>query len=64
MARRAPVFGVVLVSLAAPLLVTAFLSRVLGEPVPVLPDVAWAAGAGAAAASGSCASITALRSGG
>jgi len=52
MSRRAPVFGVVLVSLAAPLLVTGTLSRVLGEPIPEMPDLGWAIGAGVAAALG------------
>jgi uncharacterized membrane protein len=52
MSRRAPVFGVVLVSLAAPLLVTGTLSRVLGEPIPAMPDLGWAIGAGVAAALG------------
>jgi drug/metabolite transporter (DMT)-like permease len=52
MSRRAPVFGVVLGSLAAPLLVTLVLSRVLGEPIPGIADVGWSIGAGVAAALG------------
>src|SRR4051812_36259543 len=52
MSRRAPGFGVVLISLFAPLVVTGPLSRALDEPIPVMPDVGWALGAGVAAALG------------
>jgi drug/metabolite transporter (DMT)-like permease len=52
LSRRAPVFGVVLISLAVPLVVTIVGSASLGEPLPTPPDLAWATLAGASAALG------------
>jgi drug/metabolite transporter (DMT)-like permease len=52
LSRRAPLFGVVLVSLLVPCVLTAVLSRVIGEPLPTAEDLGWATLAGIAAALG------------
>jgi drug/metabolite transporter (DMT)-like permease len=52
LSRRGSLFGVVIVSLLVPFVVTASISRAIGEPFPGMPDLAWAVGAGVAAACG------------
>jgi drug/metabolite transporter (DMT)-like permease len=52
LSRRAPLFGVVLVSLIVPCVLTAALSRVVGEPLPTDDDLVWATLAGLAAGVG------------
>ena len=52
LSRRAPLFGVVLLSLVVPLVATLVLSRVIGEPIPSPDDVLFAVLAGIAAGIG------------
>lgn len=52
LSRRAPVFGVVIVSMLVPCVLTAALSRLIAEPLPTPGDLFWATMAGLAAAVG------------